>query len=168
MLTKLVYPLLLVISASNPSATLNTIRSQPESFRQATNQSESIDFCALVDSPARYRGRRIRLRAVLVEHPRNGVVVDGGDSYLYGAGCENKKRKVVVGWSAGSYQNSTARESLQEIRTNVNGFGVSRASVVLSGTLSGPGKEKFEMVRRRLSEGKKVDPGPRQEITAGH
>lgn len=119
------------------------IKTRKESRSHLGDQSEIVDFCAMVDKPAQYSGRQIRLRAVLVEHPRNEIVVDGGNSYLYGAGCENKKRKVVVGWSASSYQNSTARASLREIRTSINGFGVSRASVVLSGTLSGPGKEKF-------------------------
>lgn len=95
----------------------------------------------MVDKPARYRGRQIRIKAVLVENNRPRV--DGADPFLYDVVCRNKKRRVVARWRNDSYNKSTARESLQAIRTKSDEFGVSRAAVVLSGTLSGPGKEKF-------------------------
>lgn len=116
---------------------------RPKSSTDMSVQREIIDFCAMVDKPTQYRSSLIRLKAVLVEHPTNEVVVDGGDSYLYGTGCPNEKRKVVVGWLNGLRQNITASHSLQEIRASKDERGVSRASVVLSGMLSGPDKEKF-------------------------
>jgi len=100
-----------------------------------SDQSEFVDFCGLVDRPAEYRDRRIRIKAVLVE--LNRIVVDGGGPTLYAPDCRNKKRIVGVQWSNNSYGNSMAAESLRDIRKHSDEFQVSRASVVMSGTLSG-------------------------------
>jgi hypothetical protein len=121
---------------------LGLMRGWPEFSTHVSNQSEIVNFCALVDSPALYHGRTIRLKAVLVEN-NNKMVVDGADPSLYDPACRNKKRKVVVGWSNESYENNSASEALREIRARSDEFNVSRASVVMSGKLSGPRKEKF-------------------------
>lgn len=49
--------------------------SQRDFSSQAGAQSEIVSFCALVDRPAEYRDRTIRLKAVLVEN--NKMRVDG-------------------------------------------------------------------------------------------
>lgn len=136
--------LLLWFSFGSPCLTesLDLMRSRPEFRTHVSDQSESVNFCVLVDNPARYRGRTIRVKAVLVEN-NNKMLVDGADPTIYDPGCRNKKRIVVVKWAKKSYEGSTASESLREIRAASDEFKVSRASVVLSGELSGPRKEGF-------------------------
>jgi hypothetical protein len=117
------------------------LKIQQDASSHLSDQSEIVDFCAMVDKPARYRGRQIRFKAVLVENNRPRV--DGADSFIYDAACRNKKRRVMVTWRNYSYDKITARESLGAIQAKSDEFGISRAAVALSGTLNGPGKEKF-------------------------
>src|SRR6267142_2627535 len=90
-----------------------TVRSQSRFSQQLNAQSELADFCELLDHPAQYRGRPIRLKAVLVEN-NNKMLIDGADPTLYDIACRNKKRVVVVKWTKKAYEGSTASESLRE------------------------------------------------------
>ena len=66
-----------------------------------------------------------------------------GDPALYDPACRGKTLHVIVRWLNESYENSTARESLREIRAASDEFKVSRASIVLWGQLSAARKENF-------------------------
>lgn len=96
------------------------IKTRKESRSHLGDQSEIVDFCAMVDKPAQYRGRQIRLKAVLVENNRPRI--DGADSFVYAAACQNKKRRVVVRWRNDSYQKSAASESLRAIEAKSDEF----------------------------------------------
>lgn len=128
-------PVILWLSLGLLLTPFGAIKSQSKSSPNASDQSEFVDFCALVDRPSEYSDRRIRIKVVLVE--LNKTVVDGGAPTLYAPACRNKKRLVGVQWSDKSYDNSTAAESLRDIRKHSDEFQVSRASVVMSGRLSG-------------------------------
>lgn len=141
-MSKMLLTLLLSFSfAPFAPESLDLITGQAKFSMRANGESGIVSFCTLVDNPAQYRERTIRLKAVLVEN--NSVVVDGADPTLYDPACRNKKRTVVVRWLNKSYEDSTASEALRKIRTNSDEFNVSRASVVMLGRLSGPRKEKF-------------------------
>lgn len=135
-MSRILAPVILWFSLGLLLTPFAAIRSQSELTPHANDQSEFVNFCALVDHPSDYHGRKIRLKAILVEN-NNKMLVDGGGPTLYGPDCPNKKRVVGLDWSNKSYGNSTAAESLRDIRKHSDEFQVSRASVVMSGTLSG-------------------------------
>ncbi|MCU1264806.1 MAG: hypothetical protein JWM21_1124 [Acidobacteria bacterium] len=112
------------------------MRGQPRFSQQVGARNDVVSVCELIDHPTQYPGRAIRIKAVLVEN-NNTMLVDGGGPTLYGPDCPNRKRIVGIDWSSKSYDNSTAAESLRDIRKHSDEFQVSRASVVMSGTLSG-------------------------------
>ncbi len=93
-----------------------------------------IDICKLVRDPSRYAGKRIRLKAVLVENrtPR----VDGGDTYLYGHGCRGSSFTVVVEFSSEeSYQ------PVEMVKPDVHGN--VRLNVILVGIFRYSGSQKY-------------------------
>lgn len=105
-------------------------------------QSEIVSLCDLVNKPHRYKGRMIWLKAVLVEN--NKPRIDGADSFLYDQRCKDQGLNVVVRWSKSSHENNVAYESLNKIqKENADGFGVSRASVIIVGNFSGIRKHKY-------------------------
>jgi hypothetical protein len=95
-----------------------------------------VRFCDLIEHPARYDGKRIRLHAMLAENqtPR----VDGGDSYLYGSACRESEFRVVVAWSS-----NRTYGSLEQVRSKPDEAGNTLADVIVDGVFRDAGERKF-------------------------
>jgi hypothetical protein len=125
-------------------------------------RTEIVNWCDLARKPARYAGKVVRLRAILVENhtPR----IDGADPFLYGPDCRENSFTTTVRWLTPSYNASTAHEDLDKARQARDEFGVSRVSVVLVGTFSGAQRRTFghlgwadsQFVIRDVEEAKRV------------
>lgn len=98
---------------------------------------DPIGLCEVWKNPRRYRGKVIRVQAVLVENNNKGLI-DGAIPFLYDPTCRTARHSTRVDWSTAPKEGISAREALAQIRSKESDkYQVSRAMVIATGVFSG-------------------------------
>jgi hypothetical protein len=122
---------------------LSAFMTAPVTFGQTESRVDipTVRFCDLIKNPNRYDGQIIRIEAILLENqtPR----LDGGDPFLYHAGCTRTDFSVVVEWSKSFKETVMVHDTLERIRNKPDRNGNTRTAVTVVGQFHGSGKRKY-------------------------